>query len=131
MKTKIKASITVYKQNLNAGLLQQHKKKLLYNFYFRKTAILFLYFLPFPFTLFFSFPYLFRFNFVISERNVHIPFCRHTWAELSLLSWRFLSGTFFPGGGGGCTCTQCTAPSVRACVSQYGISVVLSQVNRM
>ena len=32
---------------------------------------------------------------------MHIPFCRHTWAELSLLSWKFLSGTFFPGGGGG------------------------------
>ena len=68
--------------------------------------------LRFPFTLFFFFPYLFRFNFVVSERNVHILFCRHIWAELSLLFWTFLSGTFFPGGGGGggCTCTQCTRP---------------------
>ena len=27
-------------------------------------------------------------------------FGRHIWAELSLLFWTFLSGTFFPGGGG-------------------------------
>ena len=32
---------------------------------------------------------------------MHILFCRHIWAELSLLIWTFLSGTFFPGGGGG------------------------------
>ena len=31
---------------------------------------------------------------------MHILFCRHIWAELSLLFWTFLSGTFFPGGGG-------------------------------
>ena len=36
---------------------------------------------------------------MVSERNVHILFCRHIWAELSLLFWTFLSGTFFPGGG--------------------------------
>ena len=47
---------------------------------------------------------------------MHILFCRHIWAELSLLFWTFLSGTFFPGGGGGCTCTQCTPPCVRACL---------------
>ena len=51
--------------------------------------------------LFFPTGYLFRFNFVVSERNVHIHFCRHIWVELSLLFWTFLSGTFFPGGGGG------------------------------
>ena len=54
-------------------------------------AILFLYFFNFnPFFLLFSysvFPYLFRFNFVVSERNVHILFCRHIWAELSLIFW--------------------------------------------
>ena len=38
---------------------------------------------------------------MVSEHNVHILFCRHIWAELSLLFWTFLSGTFFPGGGGG------------------------------
>ena len=38
---------------------------------------------------------------MVSERNVHILFCRHVWAELSLLFWTFLSGTFFPGEGGG------------------------------
>ena len=56
------------------------------------------------FTYIFFFPYLFRFNFVVSERNVHILLCRHIWAELSLLFWTFLSGKFFPdtwGGGGG------------------------------
>ena len=72
----------------------------------------FLLFYPFPFYSFLFFPYLFRFNFVVSECNVHILFCRHIWAELSLFFWTFLSGTFFPeGGGGGCTCTQCTAPA--------------------
>ena len=34
---------------------------------------------------YFLFPQLFRFNFVVSERNVHILFCRHIWAELSSL----------------------------------------------
>ena len=46
---------------------------------------------------------------------MHIRFCRHIWAELSLLFLTFLSGTFFPrwGGGGGevhvhpnCVCTR-------------------------
>ena len=41
----------------------------------------------------------FRFNFVVSERNVHILFCRYFWAELYLLFWTFLSGTFFQVGG--------------------------------
>ena len=61
----------------------------------------------------------FRCNFVVCERNVHILFCWHIWAELSLFLWTFLSGTRFPGGGGGgCTCTQCTPPPtcVRACI---------------
>ena len=65
---------------------------------------------------FLLFPYLFCFNFVASERNVHILFCRHIWAELSLLFWTFLSGTFSPGGGGGCTCTQCTPPAYASCL---------------
>ena len=56
-------------------------------------------------SLFFFFPHHIRFNFVISERNVHILFCRHIWAELSFLFLTFLSGTFLPGawgwGGGG------------------------------
>ena len=84
-------------------MVNKRDKNLLYYFYFRQTAILFLYFFNFtPFLLHFSsfFP-LFRFNFVVSKRNVHIFFCRHIWAELSLLFWTFLSGTFFPGGGGG------------------------------
>ena len=32
---------------------------------------------------------------------MHILFCRHIWAELSLFFWTFLSRTFFPGGDGG------------------------------
>ena len=83
----------------------------------------FLQFYPFPFTLFF-FPYLFRFNFVVSERNVHILFCRHIWAELSLLFWRFqfLSGTFFPGGGGGVHMHPVHPSSVRACIIVYSVA---------
>ena len=70
---------------------------------------------PSAFLLLFSsfFPYLFRFNFVVSERNVHILFCRHIWAELSHLFWTFLSETFSQVRGGGCTCTP---PCVRACI---------------
>ena len=64
------------------------------------------------FSYIFFFPYHFCFNFVVSERNLHILFCRHIWAELSRLFWTFLSRTFLPGwGGGGCTCTQCTYPA--------------------
>ena len=83
-------------------MVDKREKNLLYNFYFRQTALLFLYFFNFiPFFYsFLLFPYLFCFNFVASERNVHILFCRHIWAELSLLFWTFLSGTFSPGGGG-------------------------------
>ena len=43
----------------------------------------------------------FRFNFVVSERNVHILFCRYFWVELYLFFWTFPSGTFFQVGGGG------------------------------
>ena len=76
-------------------------KNLLYNFYFRQAAVLFLYFFRFiPFFLLFSFfPYLFCLNFVVSEQNLHILFGQDIWAELSLLFWTFLSGTFFPVGG--------------------------------
>ena len=63
--------------------------------------------LSFSLTYIFFFPHLFRFNFVVSERNMPILFCRHIWAELSLLFWTFLSGTFSQVGGG-CTYTQCT-----------------------
>ena len=80
-------------------MVNKRENNLLYNFYFRQTAILFLYFFNFiPYCFFFS-PYLLRFNFVVSERNVH-----------SLLSTYF-GGTFLPfldvsernrwGGGGG------------------------------
>ena len=48
---------------------------------------------------------------------MHILFCRHIWAELSLLFWTFLSGTFFPGvcgGGGGVHVHPVHPPCVRA-----------------
>ena len=84
-------------------------------------AILFLSFLlSFPFIIFFFFPYLFRFNFVVSERNVHILFCRDIWAELSLLFWTFLSGTFFPGWGGG---GGARAPSAPPCVRAWSFCI--------
>ena len=95
MKTNITARVTCLFIFKTAVMVNKRKKSLLYNFYFRQTAI-------FRFTLFFYFPYLFRFNFVVSERNVH-----------SFLP-AYLSGTFYSGGG--CTCTQCTPPPcVRAC----------------
>ena len=50
---------------------------------------------------------------------MHILFCRHVWAELSLLFWTFLSGTFFPGGGGG----GARAPSAPPCIRTW-VSVV-------
>ena len=77
------------------------------------------------------FPLPFRFNFVVSERNVHILFCRHIWAELSLLFRTILSGTFFPGGrwggggwvgGVGCTCT-CNSPAYAPVNHLYFVSV--------
>ena len=92
----------------------------LYKIYFGQTAILFLYFFNFvPFLSLFSsfFPYHFRFNFVVSERNVHILFLP------TCLGGTFspLCGTFFPGGRGGCMCTQCThPPCVRACEGLKG-----------
>ena len=58
-------------------MVNKREKNLLYIFCLRQTAILFLYFFNFI-PSFYSFlfpPYLFRFNFVVSERNVHIrPF---------------------------------------------------------
>ena len=78
-------------------MVNKCEKNLLYNFYFRQTAVFFLYFLILSlsfYSFFFFFPYLFRFNFVASERNVHILFCRHIWAELSLLFWTFLRSFF-------------------------------------
>ena len=75
----------------------------------------------FFFTYILFFPYLFRFNFVVSERNVHILFRRHIWTELSLLFWTFLGGTFFSRwwgwgwGWGGAHAPIALPPSVRAC----------------
>ena len=72
----------------------------------RLSSVLISLILPLFFYLYLLFPYLFHLNFVVSEGNVHILFCRYIWAELFLLFWTFLSGTFFSGGGS--MCTQCT-----------------------
>ena len=83
----------VYVQNNNNG--KYTWKYLLYNFSFRQTAILFLYFFNFnPFLLLFSsfFPTFFVLILSYLSRTYY------------LLFWTFLSGTFFPrwwGGGGG------------------------------
>ena len=69
------------------------------------------------FSYIFFFPYHFCFNFVVSERNLHIIFCRHIWAEISRLFWTFLSGTFFPGLGGGVHVHPVHPSCVRACFS--------------
>ena len=59
-------------------MVNKRKKNLLYNFYFRQTAVFFLSLFNFnPSILLFSsfsFLYLFRFNFVKSQRNVHFLF---------------------------------------------------------
>ena len=84
-------------------MVNKRDKNLLYYFYFRQTAILFLYSFNFtPFLLHFSSFSLF-FVLILSylSGTCTFFFCRHIWAELSLLFWTFLSGTFFPGGGGG------------------------------
>ena len=72
------------------------KKNLCYNFYFRQTAILFLFLLSLSFYSFLLFSLPARFNFVVSERNVHsclptyldgtcILVCQHIWAERAFL----------------------------------------------
>ena len=87
MKTNIKARIMITYLFIckTKFSVNKREKSLLYNFYFRQRAIPFLYFFClFRFSLFFFSPYLFRFNFVVSERNVHyfLP--------------TYLGGTFFP-----------------------------------
>ena len=82
-KYKSKDCLFIYFQNNNI-MVNKREKNLLYNFYFRQTAFSLILSLFFYLYLLF-FPYLFRFNFFVSEWNVHILFCRHIWAELSLL----------------------------------------------
>ena len=56
--------------------------------------------------------------------------CTFIFADISgraeLSSWTFQSGTYFPGRGGGCTCTRCTPPSpcVRARVSSKCLYII-------
>ena len=98
MKTNIKARITCL--FISKTTIMINKREIIY-FIISISSFFISLILSFSFTyIFLFFPYLFRFNFVVSEQNVHILFCRHIWAELFLLSWTFLSGTFFPSGGG-------------------------------
>ena len=81
---------------------KREKDLLIYNFHFRQTAIPFLsffYFIPFLLLSFSFIPYRFRLILLYLSRT-YILFCRHIWAELSFLFWKFLGGTFFSGGGG-------------------------------
>ena len=56
------------------------------------------------------FPYLFRFNFVVSERNVHILFADISGRNIISSFGLFWAELFFRVKGGGCSCTQCTPP---------------------
>ena len=108
MKTNIKARITGSFICKTTIMVNKREKNLLYNFYFRQTAILILSFmLSLSFYSFLLFSLTFFVSILLYLRGTHILFCRHIWAELSFLFWTFLSGFFFSGGGG-CTCTQCT-----------------------
>ena len=123
MKTNIKARITCLFISKTTIII--NKREIIY-FIISISSFLISLILSSSFTyIFLFFPYLFRFNFVVSEQNVHILFCRHIWAELSLLSWTFLSGTFFPSGGGGVrACTQCTPLRTRLC-SHWHIALTI------
>ena len=81
-------------------MVNKREKNLLYNSDKRLSSFFIFLILTFSFYYFLLFPLLFRFNFVVSEQNVHILSCRYILAELSLLFWTFLSGTLSPGGGG-------------------------------
>ena len=85
--------------------VNKRKKNLLYNFYFRQTAILILYFFNFnPLLLLFSsfFPTFFVLILSYLSGTCTFVFADISGrAELSLLFWTLLSGTYFPGVGGG------------------------------
>ena len=95
-------------------MVNKRKKNLLYNFYFRQTAILILYFFNFnPLLLLFSsfFPTFFVLILSYLSRTCTFFFADISGrAELSLLFWTFLSETYFPGGGGGGARTPSALP---------------------
>ena len=110
MKTNIKARITGLFICKTTIMVNKRENNLLYNSYFRETAILILSFilsLSFYYFLLFSLTFFVLISSYLSGK--YILFCRHNWAELSFLFWTFLSGTIFSSGGG-CTSTQCIPP---------------------
>ena len=114
MNKNIKARITGLFICKTLIMVNKREKNLLYNFFFRQTAIFILSFvLSLSFYSFLLFSLTFFVLILLYLSGTYILFCRHIWAELSFLFWKFLSGTFFSGGGvgGGCTCTQCIPPA--------------------
>ena len=131
MKTSIKARITWLFISKTTIMVNKREIIILHNFYFRRTAIVFLYFfnfIPFLLLIFFFLPIFFVLILSYLSGTCTL-FWRHIWAEITLLFWTFLSGTFFQvGGGGGCTCTQCT-PCVRAWAHIYQCSYTYQMTN--
>ena len=91
-------------------MVNRREKNLLYNFYFRQTAILFLYFfnfIPFLFFVFSTF-FVLILSYLCERAHSLLPtYLGGIFSPLLDISER----NFFPRwGGGGCTCTQCTPP---------------------
>ena len=83
-------------------MVNKRKTNLLYNFYFRQTAVFFLYFFIFnPSILLFSSFCSTFFVLVLSYLNGRCTFffANISGRNFSLFFWTFLSGTFFPGRG--------------------------------
>ena len=58
------------------------------------------------------------FNLAVSERNMHILYCRHIWAELSPLL-DISERNFFPGWGGGVHVYPVHPLCIRACIPPH------------
>ena len=82
------------------------------------------FFYPFPITLFFFSPYLFRLILLYLNGTCNF-FLPAYLDEFFFLIWTFLRGNFFRWGGGGARGTQCT-PCVRASLFTYVLTCFLS-----
>ena len=87
-----KTAIMVNKREKIYYIISISDKRL---FYFFISLIL-----PLSFYSFLLFSLFFVLILSYLSRTCTFFFCRYIWAELSLLFWTFLSGTFFPGRGG-------------------------------